>query len=199
MFGLGKWLPLGIIALLLMISGPSMLLAWLKLRRRNLGPILDANGWAINSRARINVSFGAAMTELAAIPKHSKRLLADPFADKTPPFRLYFATAALLILAGTWYVGRLDGYLPGFMKSTTVMGKSAPAYKEPPPKEVESGARAAKSEPAAVGAAKSEAAAVGAAKSEPAAVVGSPPVSAPPGAPVATPTTPAANPGATPK
>ena len=51
MFGLGKWLPLGLLALLLMISGPSMLLAWLKLRRRNLGPILDANGWAINSRA----------------------------------------------------------------------------------------------------------------------------------------------------
>ena len=69
MFGLGKWLPLGIIALLLLISGPSMLLAWLKLRRRNLGPILDANGWAINSRARINVSFGAAMTELAEDPE----------------------------------------------------------------------------------------------------------------------------------
>ena len=50
--------------ILLMISGPSMLLAWLKLRRRNLGPILDANGWAINGRARINVAFGAAMTEL---------------------------------------------------------------------------------------------------------------------------------------
>ena len=66
LFGLGKWLPIGIVALLLMISGPSMLLAWLKLRRRNLGPILDANGWAINGRARINVSFGAAMTELAS-------------------------------------------------------------------------------------------------------------------------------------
>ena len=68
LFGLGTWLPLGIVALLLMISGPSMLLAWLKLRRRNLGPILDANGWAINGRARINVAFGAAMTELAALP-----------------------------------------------------------------------------------------------------------------------------------
>jgi hypothetical protein len=144
MFGLGKWLPLGLIALLLMISGPSMLLAWLKLRRRNLGPILDANGWAINSRARINVSFGAAMTELAAIPKNSKRLLADPFADKTPPFRLYFATAALLVLAGTWYVGRLDGLLPSFMKSTEVMGEYAPAHKKaPPPAEADATVKAA--------------------------------------------------------
>ncbi|HUS32997.1 MAG TPA: hypothetical protein VMZ53_31055 [Kofleriaceae bacterium] len=131
MFGLGKWLPLGILALLLMISGPSMLLAWLKVRRRNLGPILDANGWAINSRTRINVSFGAAMTELAAIPKHSKRVLSDPFADKTPPWRLYLASATLLVLAGTWYVGRLDTYLPDAVRSTKVLGKYAPAYKAP--------------------------------------------------------------------
>jgi len=132
MFGLGKWLPLGVIALLLMISGPSMLLAWLKLRRRNLGPILDANGWAINSRARINVSFGAAMTELAAIPSGAKRSLSDPFADKTPPWRLYIASTALLVLAGTWYVGRLDSYLPSSIRSVTVLGEYAPAYKPGP-------------------------------------------------------------------
>ena len=45
------WMPLGLLALMLLISGPSMLLAWLKLRQRNLGPLLDANGWAINGRA----------------------------------------------------------------------------------------------------------------------------------------------------
>jgi hypothetical protein len=132
MFGLGKWLPLGLIALLLMISGPSMLLAWLKLRRRNLGPILDANGWAINSRARINVSFGAAMTELATIPPGSKRSMSDPFADKSPPWRLYIFLIVLLILAGTWYVGRLDRYLPESIRSVGVLGKHAPAYKPVP-------------------------------------------------------------------
>ncbi len=51
-FGLGIWMPVGIIGLMLTISTPSMIIAWLKLRQRNLGPLLDANGWAVNSKAR---------------------------------------------------------------------------------------------------------------------------------------------------
>jgi hypothetical protein len=133
LFGLGAWLPLGVIGLLLMISGPSMLLAWLKLRRRNLGPILDANGWAINNRARINVAFGAAMTELASLPKGAKRSLRDPFADRTPPWRLYLFTALVVGLAGGWYFGKLDRYLPAAARSTTILGENAPAYQAPPP------------------------------------------------------------------
>ena len=38
-----------------------MAIAWLKLRKRNLGPILDANGWAVNAKARMNVPFGGAL------------------------------------------------------------------------------------------------------------------------------------------
>lgn len=142
MFGLGKWLPIGLVALMLLISGPAMLLAWLKLRRRNLGPILDANGWAINGRARINVSFGAAMTEVAKIPPGSQRLLSDPFADKQPPWKLYLTGAVMLVLAGTWYVGRLDQYLPTSIRSVTVLGTSAPAYKAPTPAPATSSATA---------------------------------------------------------
>ena len=129
MFGLGKWLPLGVIALILLISGPAMLLAWLKLRRRNLGPILDANGWAMNGRAKINVAFGAAMTELAKLPKGAQRSLDDPFADKRTPWKRWLAFAILLVLLGTWFVGRLDKYLPDSMKSIEVLGEHAPAYK----------------------------------------------------------------------
>jgi hypothetical protein len=127
--GLGKWLPIGVLALLLMISGPSMLLAWLKLRQRNLGPILDANGWAINGRARINVSFGAAMTELAKLPAGAQRSFDDPYADKQRPWKLYIFLIVLLVLAGTWYVGKLDKWLPEGARSVSVLGKSAPAYK----------------------------------------------------------------------
>lgn len=148
MFGLGKWLPLGFLALMLMISGPAMLMAWLKLRRRNIGPILDANGWAINGRARINVSFGAAMTELATIPKGSQRSLSDPFADKSPPWRLYIFLVVVLLLGGTWYIGRLDAYLPDSLRSVSVLGKHAPAYKAAPATPP-SGAGAAAPAPAA--------------------------------------------------
>ncbi|MEN6399949.1 MAG: hypothetical protein ABFC74_06160, partial [Rectinema sp.] len=56
--GMGAWLPVGILVILLLISGPSMVLAYLKLRKRNLGPILDAEGWAVNGRLKINVPFG---------------------------------------------------------------------------------------------------------------------------------------------
>lgn len=127
LFGLGPWLPLGILALLLLISGPSMVLAWLKLHRRNLGPILDANGWAINGRAKINVAFGAAMTELAKLPKGAQRSLDDPFAEKKTPWKRYFILILLIIILGTWYVGKLDAYIPSAIRSTEVLGEHAPA------------------------------------------------------------------------
>lgn len=133
LFGLGKWLPIGIVAMMLMISGPAMLLAWLKLRRRNLGPILDANGWAINGRARINVSFGAAMTGLPKLPRGSERTLDDPFADKKTPWKRWVFLVVVLGLAGLWYLGKLDSYLPDSATSISVLGDKAPAFKVAPP------------------------------------------------------------------
>ncbi|MFT3695865.1 MAG: hypothetical protein QM831_22205 [Kofleriaceae bacterium] len=129
LFGLGPWLPLGMLGILLMISGPSMLLAWLKLRRRNLGPILDANGWAINGRARINVAFGAAMTEMPKLPAKAKRSLDDPFADKKTPWKRWALLVVILLLVGLWYIGKLDRWLPTSATSVDVLGSSAPAYK----------------------------------------------------------------------
>lgn len=64
------------------ISGPSMLLAWLKLRQRSLGPVLDACGWAVNSRTKINIPFGASLTAVAALPEGAERSLEDPYAEK---------------------------------------------------------------------------------------------------------------------
>jgi hypothetical protein len=66
--GLGWWGWLVIPGLLLVISGPSMILAWMKLRKRNLAPLLNANGWAINADAVVSVLFGNTLTEQAAFP-----------------------------------------------------------------------------------------------------------------------------------
>ena len=69
MSGFAWWQYLIIfICILLVISGPSMVMAWLKLRRRNLAPVLNANGWAINADAIISVPFGKTLTEQVAFP-----------------------------------------------------------------------------------------------------------------------------------
>lgn len=88
-------MPLSIIAIMLLISGPSMIIAWMKLRKRNLGPVLNANGWAINSTAIVNTRFGASLTKTAKYPKLN---LYDPYADKkTPAWKKWMW--AIIILA----------------------------------------------------------------------------------------------------
>ena len=113
LFTLSLWqIPLVIAGVILLISGPSMFLAYLTLRRRNLGPLLDANGWAVNARARINVPFGAALTGVAALPPGSSRTLADPYAEKRRPWRLWLVLAVLLVLAlFLWGQGILGEWL----------------------------------------------------------------------------------------
>lgn len=110
LFALAWWqMPLVVVAVALVISGPAMIMAYLTLRRRNLGPLLDANGWAVNTRARINVPFGASMTGVASLPAGASRTLSDPFAEKKRPWKLWL-TLSVLVAAGlaAW----LLGYLP---------------------------------------------------------------------------------------
>lgn len=71
-----------ILGIILIISGPSMVMAWMKLRKRNLAPILNANGWAVNSSVIVNVRFGQKLTSVAKVPVFVGN---DPFADKKMP------------------------------------------------------------------------------------------------------------------
>ena len=101
--GLTWWqLPLVFVGLITVISGPSMIIAWLKLRQRTLGPILDANGWAINGRVKINVPLGTELTGRAAIPPGSVRSLVDPFEDKEAKRRKRLTVWLLVLLVGAW-------------------------------------------------------------------------------------------------
>jgi hypothetical protein len=104
LLGLKWWqLPIALAGLLLVVSGPAVIVAWFKLRARNLGPLLDANGWAVNARARINIPFGTSLTQLAALPAGAERALTDPYAEKQPPWKAIII--GLFILAGILLAG----------------------------------------------------------------------------------------------
>ena len=87
---LGKFeswqVPIFLVGVMLVISAPSMAIAWLKLRKRNLGPILDANGWAVNAKAKMNVPFGGALTGVASLPPGATFGAADEYAEKRSPW-----------------------------------------------------------------------------------------------------------------
>ena len=80
------------VCILLIISGPSMIMAWMKLRRRNLAPVLNANGWAINADSIISVPFGLKLTEQVRFP-----FTKNP-AKKNPTGKIFLVILLLIIL-----------------------------------------------------------------------------------------------------
>ena len=119
---LDAWqIPLVFVGLVLIISVPSMLIAYLKLRKRNLGPILDANGWAVNARAKINVPFGGSLTHVAVLPAGSQRDLVDPFAEKKRPWKFYTTVLVIVLIALGWAIGKFDHLLPDKLTSSWVI------------------------------------------------------------------------------
>jgi hypothetical protein len=101
-FGMRAWqYPLVLLGIVLVISGPSMLIAWIKLRQRTVGPILEGNGWAINGRVKINIPFGTALTDIAKLPANAQRTLEDPYEDKEAARqrRRFLTIVVLLALA----------------------------------------------------------------------------------------------------
>jgi hypothetical protein len=107
-FRLQAWqYPLLIIGLLLLISTPSMIIAWLKLRQRTLGPVLEGNGWAVNGRVKINIPFGTALTDIATLPPGAKRSLEDPYEDKAAARRkrrLIFLLVFIVLASAAGFV-----------------------------------------------------------------------------------------------
>jgi len=96
-------MPIALLGVILAISGPSMILAWLKLRKRNLAPVLDANGWAVNAKVTVNIAFGNTLTHLASLPLNSKLNLIDPFKKKKNPL-WYIIIVALLVFSASLYL-----------------------------------------------------------------------------------------------
>ena len=90
------------IGILLAISGPAMILAWLKLRRRNIAPLLNANGWAVNAASKISIPFGETLTDSAKFPKLK---LQDPYKKAgIPTWKKWLITIVILavVFIGLW-------------------------------------------------------------------------------------------------
>lgn len=60
--------PIILFGLMLMVSLPSMVIAWLKIKKRTLAPLLDASGWAVNGRTLISFKLGRSLTRRAIVP-----------------------------------------------------------------------------------------------------------------------------------
>lgn len=133
-------MPLAILGLILLISGPSVLIAFLKLRKRNLAPLLDGSGWAVNTRAIINIPFGTSLTQMATLPAGAQRSLVDPYAEKKSPWKFYLfmllllGSFAYLLSSGYLNQGTIDALKKRFssnqvemIKEQTASGQEAPA------------------------------------------------------------------------
>ena len=115
LFFLNWWqLIMLFIGIILVISGPAMVMAWMKLRRRNIAPLLNANGWAVNAVSKISIPFGETLTDIAKYPKMN---LKDPFAKKGMKTWQKWAISILIIILaslGLW-LGNVLTYLnPNF-------------------------------------------------------------------------------------
>jgi hypothetical protein len=118
------------VGIMALISLPNVVIAYLKLRKRSVGPILDANGWAVNAKAKLNIPFGATLTSVARLPPGAKRDHRDPYAEAAFPWKRVLLVAGLLYLGWQWYHGALDRFLPIRARPATVLGRP-PA--SPPP------------------------------------------------------------------
>ena len=102
-FALQWWqLLLAVVGIILVISGPAMVLAWLKLRRRNIAPLLNANGWAVNAASKISIPFGETLTDMAKFPTLK---LKDPYSKTgLAPWKKWLITVVVLavVAGGLW-------------------------------------------------------------------------------------------------
>ena len=129
---LGPWIPVALVGIILAISGPSMLIAGLKLRERSLGPILDASGWAINGRMKINLRLGNSLSQVAKVPASAKRSMKDPFADDNSGRWIWVVVALLALAAVAWRWGWVDRVLPDHLQYQGATPEVVVEVVEPP-------------------------------------------------------------------
>jgi hypothetical protein len=66
----------------------------------------------VNTRARINIAFGAALTQRAELPEGAERSVIDPYADQRTPWKRYVLLVAVVLggLGWAWWAGHLGSF-----------------------------------------------------------------------------------------
>jgi len=124
-----RWwqMPLAVVGVMLVISGPSMLIASMKLHRRNLGPILDGAGWAVNAQAKLNIPFGASLTSVAVLPPGAARSTQDPYAEKRHGWMVWLLVIFVLGCGVAWELGWFKPWVARISPRPPASAAPAPA------------------------------------------------------------------------
>jgi hypothetical protein len=117
---------IGVAALVGLLALPSLVLAWIKIRNRNLAVLLEAGGWALNDRLRLTTTLGYLFTRRPDRPLGSTVDWADqiPFSLAMNPdasselsrqlwkrLRLIILVLTLFALASWLWIGLLDPWM----------------------------------------------------------------------------------------
>ncbi|NQU45068.1 hypothetical protein HQ520_17425, partial [bacterium] len=119
--------------ILLVLMGPSLAISWWKLRRRDLTTLLEASGWAINTRMRITGGLGELFTRIPGLPEGSRkqrRDLVPAFTKKTGQRRVRWLRVLVISLIGmivvlSLIVYRLAQTPPAFYEGAPGQGTKA--------------------------------------------------------------------------
>lgn len=125
--------PLLIVAAFACISGPAAFLAWLKLRKRTLGPVLEASGWAVNGQLPVNLALGSALTSEASLPRNATRTRHDPLRQKSKAGKLIMALILAASLGAGYLVYSYESTVMKYLKMAVTVEMPEKAAENPAP------------------------------------------------------------------
>lgn len=94
---------LAVLGVILVVSVPNVILTWFRLRARDLAPILNASGWAVNRRIGLTPALGRFFTQRAIYL--GRRFVPGPPMTRTRrwPTLLGGLVALVILLAAAWW------------------------------------------------------------------------------------------------
>ena len=87
-----------VLGIICVVSVPSVILTWLKLRARDLAPILNASDWAINRSIGFTARIGAFFTQKASYV--GKRFVCPPMRHRLSWAHILLILTILLLVIG---------------------------------------------------------------------------------------------------